>query len=55
MSNKKYMSIKVISFVNYAKKHHGGKFNCYIETVVIGNVKYINSDYKGSEDICCLK
>lgn len=55
MSNRKYMSIKVISFVNFAKKHHGGKFNYYIESAVIGNVRYINSDYKGSEDICCLK
>ena len=50
MSNKNYMSIKIISFVNFAKKHHG-KFNCYLESVVIGNVRYINSDYRGNNEV----
>jgi hypothetical protein len=47
MKNKNYMSIKIISFINLAKKQPI-KLNCYIESVVIGNVKYINSDYKVS-------
>jgi hypothetical protein len=56
MSNKKYMEFKIISFVNFAKKRFkDADFNYYLESVVIGNIKYINSDYKGSDDICCLK
>jgi len=56
MSNKNHMSIKVISFVNFAKKRfNDNNFNYKVESVVIGNVRYINSDYKGSEDICVLK
>ena len=50
MSNKKYMSIKVISFVNFAKKQPI-KLNCYIESVVINNTRYINSDYRGNNEV----
>jgi len=50
------MEIKIISFVNFAKKRfNDADFNYYLESVVIGNVRYINSDYKGSEDIWVLK
>lgn len=53
MANK--YKIKVIPFSKYAFKYFkDSDFTNKLESVLIGNVKYINSEYNGSDELGCV-